>query len=565
MGKKSRVSLTPKYKSLLTTLSIKNYALIEDIKLDLQRGFTIITGETGAGKSIMLGALSLLLGKRADYSAIRDADKKCIIEGTFNISAYKLQSLFATEDLDYEEQTIIRREILPSGKSRAFVNDTPANLSALQALGEHLLDIHSQHETLSLGDNDYQFMVIDTLANNFGSLKSYRRSLSELKELQGRLSDLKEGQAQANREYDYNLFLLNELRQARLEEGMQEELEERYEELSNVEQLKEQLGAAVNCIQQEDIGASNSLKEARNNLQKIAAISASYQQLHDRLQSVFIEVDDIAVEMENALEKVEANPEELEQINSRLQGLYNLQKKHLVSTVAELKEIEADLAGKVSVSENAEEEISMAEKAIEEKKKELGEQAELLHKNRKKVIPQFIKQTEAILSDLGMPNASLKIELEQQKDFFTNGWDKLTWLLAANKGGGYNELKKAASGGELSRIMLAVKSILATYSELPTIIFDEIDTGVSGDIAQKMAVILQKMGEVMQVIAITHLPQIAGKGATHFKIYKEDAAHSTITNIKELQGDSRIEELAMMLGGKNISESAVAHAKALLN
>ncbi len=550
---------------MLTTLSIKNYALIEDIKLDLQSGFTIITGETGAGKSIMLGALSLLLGKRADFSAIRDTEKKCVIEGTFRISAYQLQSLFTAEDLDYEEQTIIRREILPSGKSRAFVNDTPANLTALQALGEHLLDIHSQHETLSLGDNDYQFMVIDTLGNNSEGLKNYRRGLSQLKELQRSLSTLKEEQAQANREYDYNLFLLNELQQARLEEGMQDELEERYEELSHVEQLKEQLGAAVNNIQQEEIGASNSLKEARNNLQKIAAISAAYQQLHDRIQSVFIELDDIATEMENALEKVEANPEELEQVNSKLQILYNLQKKHLVSTVAELKEIEAALAEKVSVSENAEEEILGAEKAIGEKKKELEEQANLLHESRKMVIPQFIKQTEAILADLGMPNASLKIELEQQKDFLNNGRDRLSWLLAANKGGSYNELKKAASGGELSRIMLAVKSILATYSELPTIIFDEIDTGVSGDIAQKMAVILKKMGEVMQVIAITHLPQIAGKGSSHFKIYKEDAANSTITNIRELQGDSRVEELAMMLGGKNISESAVAHAKALLN
>ncbi len=550
---------------MLTTLSIKNYALIEDIQMNLQSGFTIITGETGAGKSIMLGALSLLLGKRADFSAIRDPEKKCVIEGIFDVSAYELQTLFASEDLDYEAQTIIRREILPSGKSRAFINDTPANLSSLQVLGERLLDIHSQHETLSLGDNEYQFMVIDSLANNAQKIKNYQQSLKQLKSLQKQLHNLREEQAQATKEYDYNLFLLTELQQAKLQPGMQEELEERYEELSNVEQLTEQLGSAVNAIQQEEIGAAATLREARNNLQRIAGISANYQQLYERFQSVNIELDDIATELEASLEKVEANPEELAQINDKLRVLYNLQKKHMVSTVGELKQIEEELAQKVSVSENAEEEIAKSEKAIAAQREELSKQAAEIHSSRKAVIPKFIKEIEAILSDLGMPNASLRIELEQQEEFFSNGKDSLAWLLSANKGGKYNDIKKAASGGELSRIMLAVKSILASYSKLPTIIFDEIDTGVSGDIAQKMGVILQKMGKNMQVIAITHLPQIAGKGNSHFKIYKEDAAHKTITNIIELKSEQRIEELAMMLGGKNISDSAVAHAKSLLN
>ncbi len=550
---------------MLTSLSIKNYALIEDIQIDLQSGFTIITGETGAGKSIMLGALSLLLGKRADYSAIRDKDKKCVIEGSFNIAAYDLQTLFAEEDLDYEQQTIIRREILPSGKSRAFINDTPANLSSLQVLGERLLDIHSQHETLSLGDNEYQFLVIDSLAKNAIKLKDYQAGLQQLKKLQKQLLELTEEQAQAMKEYDYNLFLHTELQQARLSTGMQEELEERYEELSNVEQLTEQLGSAINHIQQEEIGAAASLREAKNNLQRISGISSGYHQLFERLQSVNIEIDDIATELESALDKVEANPAELEEVNARLQVLYNLQKKHNVATVEELMNIQEELAQKISVSENADEEIARSEKAILEKKKALEKIASEIHDARKSIIPKFIKEVENILADLGMPNATLKIELDRQKEFFSNGQDKLTWLLAANKGGSFNDIKKAASGGELSRIMLAIKSILATYSKLPTIIFDEIDTGVSGDIAQKMAGILQKMGKNMQVIAITHLPQIAGKGDRHFKIFKEDAANSTITNIKELEGEARIEELAMMLGGKNISESAVAHAKALLN
>ncbi|MGB7843161.1 MAG: AAA family ATPase, partial [Salinimicrobium sp.] len=297
---------------MLTSLSIKNYALIEDIQMNLQSGFTTITGETGAGKSIMLGALSLLLGKRADFSAIRDPQKKCVIEGVFNIESYDLKSLFAAEDLDYEVQTIIRREILPSGKSRAFINDTPANLSSLQVLGERLLDIHSQHETLSLGDNEYQFLVIDSLAGNAEKLKSYRHNLQGLKNLQRQLQELKEEQSQASKEYDYNLFLLNELQEAKLQEGMQEELEERYEELSNVEQLTEQLGGAVNAIQREEIGAAASLREARSNLQKISAISSNYHNLFERLQSVNIELEDITAELETALEKVEANPEELQ-------------------------------------------------------------------------------------------------------------------------------------------------------------------------------------------------------------------------------------------------------------
>lgn len=550
---------------MLTTLSIKNYALIEDIQLNLQEGFTIITGETGAGKSIMLGALSLLLGKRADYSAIRNGEKKCVIEGVFDVSAYSLQSFFTSEDLDYEAQTIIRREILPSGKSRAFINDTPATLASLQALGAHLIDIHSQHETLSLGDNEYQFAVIDILAGNELILKHYRQAHQELKKLQKQLDTIKEEQAQARKEYDYNLFLLNELREARLEDTVQEELEERLEELNHVEQLTEQLGAAIQFIQQEEIGAGNILKEAKNAIQRIASISSSYQQLFERLQSVFIEVDDIATELEAALDKVEADPRELEQVGDKLQLLYNLQKKHTVSTVSELREIASELERKVSVSENADEAISQVEEKIAAKQVEMKVKATEIHDSRKAAIPNFIKQIEGILADLGMPNARLNITLEKLPEFLVNGQDKLTWLLSANKGGNYAEVKKAASGGELSRIMLAVKSILANYSKLPSIIFDEIDTGVSGDIAQKMAVILEKMGASMQVISITHLPQIAAKGHWHFKIFKEDLPQGTVTKIRALNEESRVAELAMMLGGNNISESAVAHAKSLLN
>ncbi|HSI69957.1 MAG TPA: DNA repair protein RecN [Gillisia sp.] len=550
---------------MLTALSIKNYALIEDIKIDLQQGFTIITGETGAGKSIMLGALGLLLGKRADYSVIKNNQNKCVIEGTFQVANYNLTGFFEKEDLDYEETTFVRREILASGKSRAFINDTPVTLPVLVKLGDLLIDIHGQHQTLSLGENTYQFQVLDLLAKNREVLGTYRSELRSLRKLEQNLTDLREEQARAIKEHDYNLFLVTELEEARLKSGMQEELEERYEELNNVEVLTEHLSSALNQVRQEEIGSLASLKNVRADLAKISALSANYATLHERVQSVIIELDDIEQELENSLERIEANPEELEEVNSKLQLIYNLQKKHAASSVEELLEITTALREKVDMTENAEANLEKLQKEIQLKKEELTKIATEIHKKRASVITTFTKEVEKIIGDLGMPNARLKIELEQQKEFFSNGHDQLGWFLSANKGGNFTDIKKAASGGELSRIMLAVKSILATQSKLPTIIFDEIDTGVSGDIAQKMGDILQRMGNSMQVISITHLPQIAGKGSSHFKIFKQDEANSTVTKIKELSNGERIEELAMMLGGDTRSESAMAHARALLN
>ncbi|MGY5847994.1 DNA repair protein RecN [Salegentibacter sp. HM20] len=549
---------------MLTALSIKNYALIEDLNLNLKEGFSIITGETGAGKSIMLGALGMLLGNRADYGVIRDPGKKCVIEGSFKIANYRLQDFFTAEDLDYEAQTIIRREILPSGKSRAFVNDTPVNLNALNALGNFLIDVHSQHETLSLGDAGYQFNVIDTIAGTEGRLLEYKSNLKEFRDFQKRLENLKQEQAAATREYDYNAFLLKELEEARLKPGMLEDLETRYEELNNVEELTTQLSAALENIRREDLGSMELLKEVRSSLAKISGFSPVYAGLHERLQSLIIELDDIADETEAALDRVEANPEELEATNAKLQLIYDLQKKHAAADIEELLQIKEELQQKVSISENAEASLEEIQQQISKKREELEKLSEEIHQLRKKIIPQFIKQVEAILSDLGMPNARLKIELETQPEFLSNGKDKLGWHLAANKGGSFKEMKKAASGGEMSRIMLAVKSILAAQSKLPTIIFDEIDTGVSGDIAQKMGEILQQMGNSMQVIAITHLPQIAGKGSSHFKIFKEDTGQVTSTRIKELEGEDRVDELALMLGGNTKSESARAHARALI-
>jgi len=550
---------------LLTALSIKNYALIEDIRIDLKEGFTIITGETGAGKSIMLGALGLLLGKRADLSAIRNSGNKCVIEGTFDISGYQLEDFFIREDLDYEAQTIIRREILISGKSRAFINDTPVTLPILVKLGDLLIDVHGQHQTLSLGENQYQFQVIDVLAKTASQIKHYKEEIKALKRLQQKISQLKEEQAAAIKEHDYNLYLLKELQEARLKEGQQEELEERSEELSNVELLTEHLSGAVNQLQHDEIGTLAGLKEVRNNLTKISGFSANYASLQDRVQSVIIELDDIVQELENSLERVEANPEELVEVNAKLQLIYNLLKKHSAEGVADLIQTTSKLQAKVNLTENADADLQALQKEIQQKKNELSVIGETIHTQRKAVVPSFIKQVENILADLGMPNARLKIEVEKTEEFFGNGQDELNWYLSANKGGDFNDIKKAASGGELSRIMLAIKSILATKSQLPTIIFDEIDTGVSGDIAKKMGDILQRMGNAMQVIAITHLPQIAGKGSNHFKIFKEDMEQSTVTRIKQLETGERIEELAMMLGGNTLSESAMAHARALLN
>jgi len=550
---------------LLTALSIKNYALIEDIKIDLCQGFTIITGETGAGKSIMLGAMGLLLGKRADYSAIRSSRDKCVIEGNFDISNYRLKDFFEAEDLDYEPQSIIRREILSSGKSRAFINDTPVTLPVLVKLGDLLIDIHGQHQTLSLGENQYQFEVLDTLSGNADLLLEYQLQLSSYKKLQQKLVQLKETQAQAIKEHDYNLFLLKELEAARLKSGMLEDLEERFEELNNVEILTEYLGNAVTQIEQEEIGTLAGLKEVRINLNKIAGFSTTYAALQERVGSVIIELDDISQELGSALERVEANPKELEEVNAKLQLIYNLQKKHAAEGIDALLEIMAQLQEKVEFTENAEADLEKIIKQIETDKTALKEISVKIHKNREKAIPGFIKEVETIIYELGMPNARLKIDLKLQQEFFSNGQDQLSWYLSANKGGDFSEIKKAASGGELSRIMLAVKSILASRSNLPTIIFDEIDTGVSGDIAQKMGDILQNMGNSMQVIAITHLPQIAGKGSKHFKIFKEDIGETTVTKIRVLETEERIEELALMLGGNTKSESAMAHARALLN
>lgn len=550
---------------MLTTLSIKNYALIDNLLVQFDGGLTIITGETGAGKSILLGGLSLVLGKRADLSSVKNPSEKCIIEATFDLTRYDLKPLFKQEDLDYEPQTIIRREILPSGKSRAFVNDTPVNLTGLQILGERLLDIHSQHETLQLTDDDYQFQVIDALAGNTALLQEYKTQLQHFKTLKAALKKLQTDRAEALKELDYNLFLLNELEAAKLVEGELEALEAEYDALNNVEEISSRLQAAHELLSNQEVGVLTHLTEIKNQLVKLSNFSLNYKTVFDRVASSLIELDDVFSEIENLRESLEADPNRLEVVNQRLQLLHNLMQKHAVATISELIGIQAELTSKVSVSENLEDTIAEKESEYAVLKKKLLEITSEISQNRTKAIPVLIKQLEALLATLGMPNARFNVTVAPADSFLANGKDNLSFLFSANKGGSFNELKKAASGGELSRIMLAIKSILTNYMQLPTIMFDEIDTGVSGEISNKMGAIMQQMSKTMQVFTITHLPQIAAKGDAHFKVFKEDVNEVTQTQLKRLSPDERIVEIAQMLGGKTLTSSALEHAKQLLS
>ena len=550
---------------MLTSLSIKNYALIDSLNVDFNDGFSIITGETGAGKSILLGGLSLILGKRADLSSLKDATQKCIIEAVFNISNYNLKPLFESEDFDFESQTIIRREILPSGKSRAFVNDSPVNLTSLQLLGERLVDIHSQHQTLQLTSNDFQFQVIDALAKNADSLQNYRTLLKDYKNLKKEYKELLSFQTEAIKEHDYNSFLLNELLEANLVVGEVEVLEAEYETLNNIEGIKENLSEAYQLLSDEQLGVLSSLTSLKNIFQKLSGFSSQYEELFNRANSSLIDMNDLFSEIHVLQENLEVNPNRLEVVDAKLKMIHVLMQKHVVSDVSELITIKNQLEEKVAVTENLDETIQKKQSEIISKETELNTISQGIHTNRSEVIPQLKKELETILVDLGMPNAQFNIDVVISDTFYANGKDELSFLFSANKGGSFNELKKAASGGELSRIMLAIKSVLAEYIQLPTIMFDEIDSGVSGEISNKMGDIMLQMSKNMQVFSITHLPQIAAKGLSHFKVYKEDVNEVTQTNLIELNHDERIIEIAQMLGGSEMSTSAIAHAKELLN
>ena len=550
---------------MITSLSIKNYALIEKLSIDFSKGFSTITGETGAGKSIILGAIGLVLGKRADLTSLKNKEEKCIIEAHFEIGKYNLLPFFEANDLDYDAETIIRREILPSGKSRAFINDSPVNLQELQELSLFLIDIHSQQQTQELSDENVQFKIIDAIADNKETILDYQLLLKNYKADKSKLNILLKRLSESKKEQEYNTFLLDELVSAQLKSGEQEILEADFEKLNNVETIKESIDKALAIANEEQIGVMNNLKEIKISLQKIASFSTDYSSLLERISSVTIEFDDIAVEMNRCADKLINDPEQLDLISQKLQLIYNLQKKHQVATVDELLEIQTKLENLVLELGNMDEEIAVLTSSIAQKTIELDQFSNTIHNNRLQAIPVLSNKLISILETLGMPNVRFKIDVSPSETYFPNGKDVLQFLFSANKGTDFGLLKKVASGGEMSRIMLAVKAILAQYSKLPTLIFDEIDTGVSGEIAIRMGEIMKEMSAEMQIFAITHLPQIAAKGDAHFKVAKSTIGEDTQSELKLLSEEERVVEIAQMLSGTIVSESALNHAKALLN
>lgn len=549
---------------MLTKLSIKNYALIESLSVNFKDELSIITGETGAGKSILLGALGLVLGKRADSTTLKDTNIKCVIEAHFVILNYGLESFFEENDIDFEEETIIRREILPSGKSRAFINDTPTTLQVLQTLSEKLIDVHSQHQTLQLSAVGFQFKIIDALANNLAKIESYKRGLALYNKLVNELNELKKKQKLVKEEYEYNLHLLEELEESNFQENEQQIIEQSLDKLNNIEEIKLNLLEAQEIALNDEVGLKTLLTSVVHKLSRVASFSEEYKELYNRILSVEIEFKDIANEVENSNENLEFDAKELEKLNNRLQLIYNLQKKHSVNSITELLATQEELSVKVDAVENSSAIISKKEAEVKSVSDKIDTLAIAICKQRKKAIPLLIKKLENLLANLGMENTRFKFNLTHTNQYFANGKDELQLLISANKGVNFGELKKIASGGELSRIMLSVKAILSEYLKLPTIIFDEIDAGVSGDISQKMAEIMQQMSKNMQVITITHLPQIAAKGKYHYKVYKQDIANNIVTKLNRLTAEERIHEIAEMLGGKNITTTAINHAKQLL-
>ena len=550
---------------MITKLSIKNFALINDVSTEFSSRLTTITGETGAGKSILLEALSLILGKRADLTSVRDVSKKCIVEAEFNLEESLFEALFKENKLDFETHTIIRRELLPTGKSRAFVNDSPVNLIQLQAVASYLVDIHSQHETLDLFSEKFQLDVIDVLAGNSILLKTYSENLKKYQEVSETISELIYKKETTSKELDYNTFLYNELLEANIGALKQEELEDKFRKLNNSEEIQESLSQINSLLSEEQIGTITTIKEARLVLGKLQNISLEFETLWNRINSVVIELEDISEEIDNVFSAIEADPKLLFEVNEKLQILYRLQEKHSVTTVSELLKLQENLAHKIEITSNLKDEIDKFETKKEKLKFLLLEISKKIHNKRKGIIPTLQQKTEAYLADLGMPNAQIKFEISSSSVFKSNGLDVLKLLFTANKGHNFEPIKKVASGGELSRIMLSIKAVLAQYKQLPTVVFDEIDSGISGEIAYKMATILKEMSLTMQMLCITHLPQIAAVGNQHIKIFKEEVDNITTTKLKKLDRGDRVKELAEMIGGKNKSVSAINQAKELLN
>ncbi len=552
---------------MLGRLIIRNYALIEDLDISFSEQLNIVTGETGAGKSIILGALSLLLGQRAESRYFFNQQKKCVIEGQFKISGYNLKPFFEEKDLDYEEDTLLRREISADGKSRAFINDTPVNLTILRELGELLIDVHSQHATLEINDERFQLLVVDSLAANEILLKSYQENYSQYKKVTARLKELEEQSRQAKNDIDYFQFQYNELEQADLAEDEQEKLETELTTLNHAEEIKRNLLAAVYLLNDHEQAVVISLKEALQQLQHIEKFLPATGELASRINSSLIELRDIADEIESIEQNTLIDEARSAEINERLNIIYNLQKKHRVTSIHELLAIQAELSDKLHSIAFSEEELEKLKAESSRLKAELVVLSDTLSASRNEVIPDIEKKVKEILAEVGMPNAVLKIEnmLLDEDSLNLYGRNKIQFLFSANKGQAPAPMNKVASGGELSLLMFSIKSLISRHIALPTIIFDEIDTGISGEVAWKVGRIMEKLAEGMQVITITHLPQIAAKGEAHYFVYKDEKQDVTHTNITRLSEEARVTEIAKMLSGENPGEFALQNARQLLN
>jgi DNA repair protein RecN (Recombination protein N) len=548
---------------MLSRIYIKNFALIDVLDVSLNKGLQVITGETGAGKSIILGALRLILGERADVKSISNTEEKSVVETEFALNN-RFKKFFIENDLDYDQQTIIRREILPSGKSRAFINDVPVTLDVLKELSSQLIDIHSQFETSNLFTAEYQFKIIDGLSENKNKVEEYQFEFSDFQSLKTQLKKLQIQLAETNKESDYKEFLLNELEELQLDDVDYQELQNQLSIQENAEMISENLAQVLSRFHQEEVGILSFFNEAKNKLSKISEVSNSFSDLDNRLETSFVELKDIISELEHEAEKIEINPENLallSELNNKINSLFL---KHNVSGIQELKEIRDQLAGEQQGASELEASIAEISESIVKKEKTLQSLAETLSKNRKKSIPVFIKKAEDLLKKLGLEKAKVDIQLQDSPDFNQFGKENIQLLFQANSGFPLKPIQTAISGGERSRVMLAVKKIIAESDELPTLILDEIDTGVSGKVAEEIGNLMREMSADMQLIVISHLAQVAAKGNDNYKVVKQDVSGKTQSTIVPLSSEEKLQEIAQLLSGSKITEAAMAQAKELI-
>ncbi len=550
---------------MLAKLTVHNYALIKELDLNLENGLTIITGETGAGKSILLGALSLILGTRADTSVLLDKKVKCVVEGAFKIDEYDLKDFFVTNDLDFETVAILRREITPAGKSRGFINDTPVTVNLMKELGDRLIDIHSQHQMLLLNDNNFQLNIIDSFAGTSLPRNDYKTAFAIFKKLRKEYNELKEKSEKNKADLEYYQFQLDQIEEAKLEKGEQDDLEKEQELLSHAGEIRQALAYSSQLLSLDDKSVIPLLNEVRTTLGKISAFLPEEKNIVNRLNSAYIELDDLTNEIDKLAQQIEADPGRLEKVNNRLDHIYLLIQKHRVKNLDELLVKKEEINGIIRSIVTSDDRLAELEYLLKTQTEILTNLSEAISKKRKTILPETEKKITESLKQLGMPNAKFRISLTRTKDFAYSGIDNADFLFSANKQIEPENITKVASGGELSRVMLSLKSMLTKNNNLPTIIFDEIDSGVSGEVADKVGQILSDMGRYMQVVNITHLPQVASRGTQHYHVYKEETEDSTITRIRLLSDDERVIEVARLLSGSEITETAIKNASELIN